>query len=394
MGMFSPHLTPWRNLCSGFSTMGELLRDGLQFLRTISRSRAALSAEILFLRKQLAYYQDHRIRPRRLRDASRLCLLFWSRLFDWPAALVVVKTSTFLRWHSKGFKWYWRWKSRGGRPPLPKEIRQLIARMVRENVTWGEERIADELSLKLGIYVSPRTVRKYWPQQPGMGSGRRRTASQPWKTFVRNHAQGIVACDFLVVVTARFRILFVFVALEIGSRRILHCNVTAHPTAEWTLQQLRDAIPSDHPYQFLIHDRDTIFSSELDAEVKDLLLFHDEEVFSVNLDLGAGVLAEQNAIAFLYRQREQFAFVIGLALADRDDFAFLRFVFSRIGNDDATSSSANFFYSPDQLPHDFTGRGPILINLDQTTSCPTATIAIGVVTTFSSFRSSDLSQSI
>jgi transposase len=121
---------------------------------------AALAAEILFLRKQLAYYQDHQIRPRRLRDASRLCLLFWSRLFDWQAALVVVKMSTFIRWHRKGFKLYWRWKSRGGRPPLPKEIRQLIARMVRENVTWGEERIADELSLKLGIHVSPRTIRK------------------------------------------------------------------------------------------------------------------------------------------------------------------------------------------------------------------------------------------
>ena len=114
----------------------------------------------------------------------------------------------------------------------------------------------------------PRTIRKYWPQQPEIGSGRRRSASQRWKTFVRNHAQGIVACDFLVAVTARFRILFVFVAMEIGSRRILHCNVTAHPTAEWTLQQLRDAIPSDHPCRFLIHDRDTIFSSELDAEVK------------------------------------------------------------------------------------------------------------------------------
>jgi putative transposase len=236
--------------------------------RTISQSRAALAAEILFLRKQLAYYQDHRIRPRRLRDASRLSLWFWSHLFDWQGALVVVKTSTFLRWHRKGFKLYGRWKSRGGRPPLPKQIRQLIARMVRENVTWGEERIADELSLKLGIDVSPRTVRKYWPQPPGMGGGRGRTASPPWKTFVRNHAQGIVACDFLVAVTARFRILFVFLVLEIGSRRILHCNVTAHPTSEWTLQQLRDAIASDHPYQFLIHDRDTIFSSELDAEVK------------------------------------------------------------------------------------------------------------------------------
>ncbi len=78
---------------------------------------------------------------------------------------MVVKTNTFLRWHRKGFKWYWRWKSRGRRPQLPQEIRQLIARMVRENVTWGEERIANELSLKLGIYVSPRTVRKYWPEQ-------------------------------------------------------------------------------------------------------------------------------------------------------------------------------------------------------------------------------------
>src|ERR1700745_3791564 len=107
--------------------------------------------------------------------------------------------------------------------------------------TWGEERIADELSLKLGIHVSPRTIRKYWPPQPGIGRGRRRSASQHWKTFVRNYAQGIVACDFLVAVTARSRILFVFVALEIRSRRILHCNVTAHHTAEWTLQQLRDA---------------------------------------------------------------------------------------------------------------------------------------------------------
>ncbi len=91
--------------------------------------------------------------------------MLWSRLFDWKEALAIVTPATFVRWHRKSFKLYWRWKSRGGRPPLPKEIRQLIARMVRENVTWGEERIADELSLKLGICVSPRTVRKYWPKQ-------------------------------------------------------------------------------------------------------------------------------------------------------------------------------------------------------------------------------------
>jgi transposase InsO family protein len=264
--MFLFHLAPWRDLRSAFSTMRELLRDGLQFLNTISRSRVALSAENLFLRKQLAYYQDHQVRPRRLSDASRLSLLIWSRFFDWKAALVVVKTATFIRWHRKGFKLYWRWKSRGGRPPLPTEIRQLIDRMVRENVTWGEERIADELSLKLGIWVSPRTVRKYWPRQP-RDPGRRRASSQRWRTFVKNHAQGIVACDFLVAVTVRFRVLFVFVAMEVGSRRILHSNVTAHPTADWTLQQFREAIPGGQGYQFLIHDRDSIFSSELDEEL-------------------------------------------------------------------------------------------------------------------------------
>src|ERR1700747_3753662 len=137
--MFGFQIAWRRNVPSVLIVFCELLRDGLQFMNVVARPRTEVAAEVLFLRKQLAYYQDHKIRPRRLTDAARLCLLFWSRLFDWPAALVVVKPSNFLRWHSKGFKWYWRWKSRGGRPPLPKEIRQLIARMVRENVNWGEE---------------------------------------------------------------------------------------------------------------------------------------------------------------------------------------------------------------------------------------------------------------
>ncbi len=245
----------------------ELLRDGLQFLNVVASSRTAVAAEVLFLRKQLAYYRDHQIRPCRLTDPARLSLVLWSRLFDWKEALAIVTPATFVRWHRKAFKLYWRWKSRGGRPALPKDIRQLIARMVRENITWGEERIADELSLKLGILVSPRTVGKYWPKQFG-GDRRTRTSSQHWRTFVKNHAQGIVACDFLVAVTARFRVLYVFVMMEVGTRRVLHYNVTAHPSAEWTLQQLREAIPSDHRYQFLIHDRDSIFSTELDEELK------------------------------------------------------------------------------------------------------------------------------
>jgi putative transposase len=139
--------------------------------------------------------------------------------------------------------------------------------MVQENPTWGEERIAAELSVKLGVLVSPRTVRAYWPQDSDP-RGCRRTSSQHWRTFVRNHARAIVAADFLVAITAGLRVLYVFVVLEVGSRHILHCNVTAHPTAGWTLQQFREAIPSDHVYRFLIHDWDSIFSTEVDDELK------------------------------------------------------------------------------------------------------------------------------
>jgi putative transposase len=135
--------------------------------------------------------------------------------------------------------------------------------MVRENPTWGEERIANELRLKLGIRVSPRTVRAYWPSD-GPRSHRN---SQNWNIFVRNHARALLACDFMVAVTARFQSLYIFVIMEVGFRIILHCKVTPHPTARWTIQQLREAILSDHDHRFLIHDRHATFSSEPDAAV-------------------------------------------------------------------------------------------------------------------------------
>jgi len=236
-----------------------------QFLRSAFRYRTALVAENLFLRKQLAFYCEHKVRPRPLTDAARLSLVLLSRLFDWKKALVLVKPDTLIGWHRKGFKLFWHWKSRPGRPALSLEIRGLIARMARENPTWGQARVAAELSLKLGIFLSPRTVRKYWPPEPS--DCRERIFSQQWTTFVRNHANAIVASDFLVAVTARFQFLYVLVILELGTRRILHCNVTAHPTAEWTAQQFREAIPSEHRYRFLIHDRDSIFSAEFDNEL-------------------------------------------------------------------------------------------------------------------------------
>ena len=133
------------------------------------RSKASLAAEVLFLRKQLAFYQERKIKPHRFNDATRLSLLLLARLFDWKNALINVKPETLLGWHSKAFQIFWRWKSRGGRPRLPKNIRRLIVQMTKENSTWGQERVADELSLKLGILVSPRTVRAYWPDDTDPG---------------------------------------------------------------------------------------------------------------------------------------------------------------------------------------------------------------------------------
>jgi putative transposase len=225
---------------------------------------SSLIAENLLLRKQLAFYQEQQIRHWRLTGAARLSLVFWSQLCDdWKSALVIVKPETRVESHRRGFRLFWRLKSRSGRPKLPGNIRQLMARMVEKNPTWGQGRIADELALKLGIRVSPRTIGAYWPDQPS----RRGPSSQRWKTFVRNHARSMLACDFLVVVTAGFRQLYVFVLMEIGTRRILHCNVTGHPTAAWTLQQFREALPSDHGHKFVVHDRDSIFSQALDQQL-------------------------------------------------------------------------------------------------------------------------------
>jgi putative transposase len=258
-----------RHLGQFISMLPMLLADGLRYFGLCLRSPAALAAENLFLRKQLAMYRERSITPRRATDATRLTLVWLARWFDWRRALVIVQPATLICWHRQGFQLFWRWTSRPGRPPIPADLQALIRRMARDNPTWGEERIANELRLKLGLRVSPHTIRKYLPKRVDHGCGRR-VMSQHWRTFVRNHAQAIIACDFCVVVTATFRFLYIFVLMEHATRRILHCNVTTHPTAQWTLQQLREAIPSDHAYRFLIHDRDAIFSQELDQRIRHL----------------------------------------------------------------------------------------------------------------------------
>jgi transposase InsO family protein len=244
-----------------FQTFFQIGRDLVALIASAMQSRAQLAAENLFLRKQLALYLERQVKPRRADDATRITLVALSSVVDWRHLLTVVKPETLIRWHRKGFRLWWRWKSRSrGRPPIPADLQQLIATMAAANRTWGEERIADELLVKLGIRVSPRTVRRYMPSRPP----RARQGTQAWSTFVRNHARGVLASDFFVVVTATFRVIYVFVVLEVGTRRILHCNVTEHPTADWAAQQFRMIVPGDQGHRFVIHDRDTIYSDRVD----------------------------------------------------------------------------------------------------------------------------------
>ena len=246
-------------VCQLAATLVSLIVDAGCYLGLCLRPSPALAAENLFLRKQLALYQERQVKPRRATTATRITLVWLGQCFDWRGALGIVKPKTFIGWHRQAYRLFWRWKSKPGCPALPKDLRALIRRVTLENPTWGQERIANELLLKLGLRVSPRTVRKYMPSHCVGGPGKR-CSSQRWSTFIRNQAKGIVACDFCVVITSTFRILYVFVIIEHASRRLIHVNVTSHPTAQWTLQQFREAIPVDHEYRFLIHDRDSIFS--------------------------------------------------------------------------------------------------------------------------------------
>ena len=244
----------------------QLLLDLIGLILLVVRPTRSLAAENLLLRRQLALYLERGAKRRRIDAATRISLTWLSRLCDWRSALVVVRPETIIRWHRAGWRLLWRYKSRPGRPRVPQELRQLIRRMANENPLWGEERIANELLVKLGVRVSPRTVGKYMPKRL---AGRPR-GDQRWATFLRNHADAIVACDFFVAVTATFRLPYVFVIIHHGSRRLLHFNVTAHPSAAWTLQQLRETIGFADGYRYLLHDRDSIFAASLDESIKRL----------------------------------------------------------------------------------------------------------------------------
>jgi transposase InsO family protein len=187
----------------------------------------------------------------RLTTADRLLFVWLYRLFpSLRNAITIIQPETVLRWHRSGFRLYWRWKSRcrGGRPKVPGEIRRLIREMSVANPLWGAPRIHGEL-LKLGIELAQSTVAKYMAK-----SGRGR--SQTWRTFLRNHAAGIAAMDFLIVPKVGFRLLFVLVILRHQRRRLMSVSVTSHPTAEWIACQITDAFAWNEAPEHLIRDRD------------------------------------------------------------------------------------------------------------------------------------------
>src|SRR5215472_6812820 len=238
----------------------------LTVLLSILRSRAALELENVALRHQIGVLQSSASKRPKLTSKDRLLWMCLSRLWSgWRSALAIVQPETVLAWHRAGFRLFWTWKVRlgqPGRPVISREVRDLIREMCRENPSWGAPRLHGEL-LKLGINIAESSVSKYMVR-------RNKPPSQSWRTFLENHAQQLVSVDFFTVPTIRFQVLYVFLVLAHDRRRILHFNVTAHPTAEWTAQHLREAFPYAQVPRYLLSDRDAIFGREFQQQVRDM----------------------------------------------------------------------------------------------------------------------------
>ena len=223
-------------------------------IRSRFSRHAQLEVENLLLRQQLIVLRRQRPRRVRMLNIDRLLFVWLYRLY--PSlldAIVIVQPETVIGWHRRGFRAYWRWKSRnvGGRPRIDAELRALIRRMNRENPLWGAPRIHGEL-LMLGIEVAESTVSRYMVR-------RRRPPSQGWKTFLRNHVAGIASLDLFVVRTISFKLLYGLVILRHTRRQLVTIAVTADATDQWIAGQVTDAFPWDEAPLHLLRDRDGAF---------------------------------------------------------------------------------------------------------------------------------------
>jgi putative transposase len=229
-------------------------------------SRRDLLLENLALRQQLAVLKQRHPQPR-FATPDKLFWVILQRLWPgWKQALILVQPETVVRWHRAGFKLYWTWLSRHrnrvGRKCVRRELRELIFRMVAENPTWGAPRIHGELKM-LGFDISERTVLR-WMRKAPRGLER----AMRWTAFLSNHREAIAAMDFFTVPTLTFGVLYCFFVIAHDRQRILHCNVTKHPTSAWVIQQLREAFPYDSAPSYLIFDRGSSFNAEMMDAVK------------------------------------------------------------------------------------------------------------------------------
>ena len=234
-------------------------------IRAFLVSRLNLAAEILALRQQVAVYK-HTIKRPKLRARDRIFWVWLARFWsNWRSVLAIVQPETVIQWYRQGFKLYWRWKSRGGKPGRPaieREIRDLIRRMSRENPTWGAPRIVSELA-QLGHDIAEQTVSKYMIRT-------RKPPSPTWRTFLDNHVPDIAACDFVTIPTVTFRVLYVFIVLRHDRRQVVHFNVTTNPYAEWAAQQIINAFPHEEAPRVLIRDRDGIYGDYFTKRVENM----------------------------------------------------------------------------------------------------------------------------
>ena len=230
----------------------------LSYVLAFVRTRHELGLEILALRQQVAVLKRKHPRPR-LGNVDRWFWLALRRCWPrWAEALIVVKPETVVGWHRAGFRLYWRLRSRGGGREIGPDVFETARRIAQENPSWGAPRIHGEL-LKLGFDISERTVSRYLARKlPRPGD-----AAKNWLAFLKNHREAIAALDFFTVPTVTFRLLYCFFVIDHGRRRILHFNVTAHPTAEWVVQQLRETFPDSARHRYMILDRDSKFSADV-----------------------------------------------------------------------------------------------------------------------------------
>ncbi len=244
--------------------------DLLCFLHLLLRVQARVVAENIALRSQSEVCAKCRHPRRRLSDANRVTLVLLDRFFGVRHHLPLLDPATVRRWAKKMCTpAFWIRATRRGRPPVPALTISVIQRIARENPLWKIREIARKATAYLGLRISAATVRKYLPSgDPRCRRRRGYEHSERWSTFIRNHASAVLACDFALARSLWGGTFYVLVVMEIGSRRILHTNITAHPTAAWVIQQFRDCIPGGDTHRYLIHDRDAIFSREVDAALR------------------------------------------------------------------------------------------------------------------------------